>query len=124
MVEKLLQDWDLSGIQHKNFHELSMGQKMRTLIVRALATCPKLLFLDEPLSSLDFHCQKLLMEQLQLFKEQHGTLSLVIDHHMARFSQGLDGFLVFERTHNHRLTHLYFSQENPEESLNGTVKQH
>lgn len=43
------------NIAHRYFHELSDGEKQKTLIARALAQEPDILVLDEPIGHLDVH---------------------------------------------------------------------
>jgi ABC-type Fe3+/spermidine/putrescine transport system ATPase subunit len=61
---------------------LSMGEKQRVALARALIVEPRILFLDEPFSSLDFYIRRQLIEKLQEIKS---TLSVTI----------------FQVTHNH-----------------------
>jgi len=54
---------------------LSMGEKQRVALARALIVEPRILFLDEPFSSLDFYIRRQLIENLQEIKS---TLSVTI----------------------------------------------
>jgi len=54
---------------------LSMGEKQRVALARALIVEPRILFLDEPFSSLDFYIRRQLIEKLQEIKS---TLSVTI----------------------------------------------
>jgi ABC-type Fe3+/spermidine/putrescine transport system ATPase subunit len=56
---------DLSGMEERFPNQLSGGQQQRIAVARALATHPKLLLLDEPLSSLDTGLRKAMREELQ-----------------------------------------------------------
>jgi ABC-type Fe3+/spermidine/putrescine transport system ATPase subunit len=52
-----------------------MGEKQRVALARALIVEPRILFLDEPFSSLDFYIRRQLIEKLQEIKS---TLSVTI----------------------------------------------
>jgi iron(III) transport system ATP-binding protein len=79
-VEKLLQLTEIDDLRNRYPHQISGGEQQRVALVRALATQPSLLLLDEPLSHLDPELRdNVRVELINLFKET-GSTALFVSH--------------------------------------------
>jgi len=79
---ELLEIFDLVNVKGEAGTSLPYGRQRRLEIVRALATRPKLLLLDEPAAGLNPSEQEDLMNLIQQIRERFGLTILLVEHNM------------------------------------------
>jgi putative ABC transport system ATP-binding protein len=84
-MNNLMDELEISHIKNKKPYQISGGQRQRVAIARALANRPKVIFVDEPTSSLD-HCTG--RKIIALLKEaSQNALVIVVTHDYENIRQ-------------------------------------
>jgi ABC-type Fe3+/spermidine/putrescine transport system ATPase subunit len=79
-VNEVLALVGLSGFGHRNVNELSGGEQQRVALARSLAPQPRLLMLDEPLSSLDRALRERLLNEIRDILQRIGQTAIYVTH--------------------------------------------
>lgn len=70
----------IAQLEHRSALQLSGGEAQRVNLARALALEPRLLFLDEPFSALDYPTRSKLLEDLSRILKETGVTVLFVTH--------------------------------------------
>lgn len=97
-VEEIINFLNLNKILNKNLFKLSGGEKQRLAIGRALLSNPKILLMDEPLSSVDKNGK---VEILNIFKTLENQLKipiLYVSHNIDEITYLSDNVVTLSET--------------------------
>lgn len=86
-VKNVAELFEITSLLNRKPYSLSGGEKQRVALARALVIEPKLLLLDEPLSSLDPEVKERMQRKL---KEVHQRLKVTIIHVTHDFAEALN----------------------------------
>lgn len=81
-TRNLMMELNITHLIDQYPHEISGGEKQRTALIRALATEPECLLLDEPFSALDEDTKKLSYEQLIMIQRKWQIPILLVTHNL------------------------------------------
>ena len=95
-VEKLLRSVDLWELRHEKASSLPYGKQRRLAIVRALATNPKILLLDEPAAGMNPKETEELTEFIRQIRDEYNLTIFMIEHHMDLVMEISDWIYVLD----------------------------
>lgn len=96
IVDELLEITELNNLQHQKPMMLSGGQKQRVALIRALVRKPRILLLDEPLSTLDSQMRVKLQDFILMFHERFDLTTILVSHDLPEIIRMTKRVLVLE----------------------------
>jgi molybdate transport system ATP-binding protein len=87
----------IGDLLQRRVHQLSGGERQRVAIVRALATAPQLLLLDEPLAALDYARRQEILPWLEKLRDELNTPMLYVTHSADEVARLANQLVVLER---------------------------
>ncbi len=79
-VTNILDYFGISDLAKKYPHQLSGGQKQLVAIARSLVLDPEVLLMDEPLSNLDVHLKKKILDHIKKLKTNFNITIVYVTH--------------------------------------------
>ena len=105
----------LSGYEKSKVGNLSGGQQQRVALARAMATNPKLMLLDEPLSNLDATLRVKMREELKDLQRKLNITMIFVTHDQEEALSLSDRIVVMDKGHIVQMDspeNIYFNPKN------------
>jgi energy-coupling factor transporter ATP-binding protein EcfA2 len=95
-VEESLDTLGISGLRHRQVHELSGGEKQKVVISSVLALHPDILVLDEPTSELDPKGAEDVLSIARRLNDELGITVILVEHRLDRVVHLVDRMIVMD----------------------------
>lgn len=96
-ISEVLDSLGLCGFETRKVHTLSGGEAQRVALARALAPNPKILLLDEALSSLDAPLRRRLSKDLATVIKASHTLCIAVSHDQREALDTADRIILMRK---------------------------
>ncbi|HPS47191.1 MAG TPA: metal ABC transporter ATP-binding protein [Flexilinea sp.] len=95
-VEDALKRMEITALADRKIRDCSGGQQQRVFLARSLAQEPHILLMDEPFNAVDLATEKIILDNLRVFKERHVT-TLVATHDLSLVSENFEKVLLLNK---------------------------
>ncbi|MBA4508033.1 ABC transporter ATP-binding protein [Clostridium sporogenes] len=96
-LDNLIDFLELRTHLSKRISELSGGQKQRVALARTLATKPKILLLDEPLSALDGVIKETIKDRIKAITKEFKLTTIIVTHDPEEALTMSDKVLIIDK---------------------------
>lgn len=96
-LEALIDFLELRPHLSKKIYQLSGGQKQRVALARTLATKPKILLLDEPLSALDGVIKETIKDRIKAITREYNLTTIIVTHDPEEALTMSDKVLIIDK---------------------------
>lgn len=96
IVERSLEELNISAIADHSIDELSGGQQQRVFLARAIAQQPHILLMDEPFTGIDTPTQEVTFQLIEKLQKRNVTV-LVSTHDLNLAATRFDNVLLMNR---------------------------
>lgn len=93
-VEGMLRLLNIESLRGRFPKNLSGGEKQRVALARALVASPRILLLDEPMSSLDYRTSRYLRSELKALQKKLGITTVYVTHNIYEAEEMADRIAV------------------------------
>ncbi len=97
IVENILKELEIDGLEDRWPETLSGGEKQRCAIGRALVLKPQVLFMDEPFSALDVQTKEKMYSLIKKIKKEYNCSIIFVTHDHKDAEALADRLIVIEQ---------------------------
>lgn len=121
-LQELLDISHLHGSENKYPVQLSGGMQQRVAMVRALASRPEIILLDEPLGAVDFQMRELLQEELAALVEGAKTTVVMVTHDVSESVYLSDRVIVMSADKGRIIQDVHIDLDRPRDRQSSSFK--
>ncbi|MBO0450806.1 ATP-binding cassette domain-containing protein [Candidatus Enterococcus murrayae] len=93
-INKIINVFNLDGLENHFPDQLSGGQKQRVALARAIVLEPKLLLLDEPFANLDSHLKDSMRDYIRRLQREYSFSVILVTHDREEAFQLADRMII------------------------------
>jgi ABC-type multidrug transport system ATPase subunit len=97
-IERIVKRLELPPLDTR-MGKLSLGNRQKAQLLRAMAPAPKLLILDEPVANLDPMSREAVWKLIADWRRQEGGTAIVCSHILAEMEEEATDFAIIDRGH-------------------------